>query len=459
MAHIKADKIGLYYPVFGAGAEARKQEETQSNTGAGRIIRKRFGFGGHQIAALDNISFELGRGDRLGLIGRNGSGKTTLLRVLSKIYAPSTGKLTLEGDVAGMLDLGLGLRREASGYENIRIRLLAAGISRREIKERMKEISAYSELGQFLAMPIRTYSRGMTMRLAFSIITSLNPNILIMDEWIGAGDGGFQLKTQERMNDLMSDAGIVVIASHSHALLRDTCNLGLWLDSGEIRFFGAVDEAIKRYQDDLRQPVSFSNSPSTLESGEIAEPVEAPSEPDSLLAPAQASGQSADRHQLDAAPEEQKYEFGTTLFFRLGGNAETYLQSGWVGAEPNHIWSLGQESELCLPLSEPQAELAGASHVQLGIALMPYVVDGKLDEQRLTVQVNEVQVFEGAFAAQRAIFIKVPTEIILKHQPLLIRFAHPDCARPGDLVEGSQDMKPLAFAFKELQLKIVPAED
>lgn len=194
------------------------------------------GAGRHRyVSALDGVSFELKAGDRLGLVGANGAGKTTLLKVLYGIYEPTGGALTVAGRVDALFNIDLGFRAEATGRRNILLRGLINGWSEAEIAEKTDEIIAFSELGEFIDMPFKSYSQGMAARLAFSIATTLEPEILLMDEWIGAGDASFQRKAEERMAKLADKAGIVVLASHNAELIRKTCNRSLELDKGRTR--------------------------------------------------------------------------------------------------------------------------------------------------------------------------------------------------------------------------------
>lgn len=189
------------------------------------------------VNALDGVSFSLKAGDRLGLVGANGSGKTTLLKVLYGIYEPTSGRIETTGRVDALFNISLGFRQEATGRRNIVLRGLINGWSEEEIESRMEDIIAFSELGEFIDVPIKAYSQGMAARLAFSVATSLDPQILLMDEWIGAGDPPFQEKARARMNELAEKAGIIVLASHNHALIRRTCNLILELDKGRVKSF------------------------------------------------------------------------------------------------------------------------------------------------------------------------------------------------------------------------------
>jgi ABC-type polysaccharide/polyol phosphate transport system ATPase subunit len=198
------------------------------------------------VRALDQISFTLGRGDRLGLIGSNGAGKSTLIRVLADIYAPSAGKIERKGTLIPMFDIGIGFDHEATGYENIFLRGMMMGLTRREIADRTDEIAAFSELGEYLDLPIRTYSAGMTLRLMFSIATSVAGDIILMDEWIAAGDESFQNKAQKRLLEITGKAGILVIASHDPNTLLRHCNLGMRLEKGRVVDFGPIEKVLSR---------------------------------------------------------------------------------------------------------------------------------------------------------------------------------------------------------------------
>src|SRR5258706_9070764 len=198
------------------------------------------------VRALDQVSFTLGKGDRLGLVGPNGAGKSTLIRVLADIYAPSAGTIERRGTLIPMFDIGIGFDQEATGYENIALRGMMMGLSRREIAARTDEIAAFSELGEYLDLPLRTYSAGMTLRLMFSIATSVAGDIILMDEWISVGDESFQNKAQKRMLEITGKAGILVIASHDPNTLLQHCNLGMRLEKGRIFVFGPIGTVLNR---------------------------------------------------------------------------------------------------------------------------------------------------------------------------------------------------------------------
>lgn len=209
--------------------------------------------GKHQVVrALENVSLDLRQGDRLAVIGHNGSGKSTLLKVLAGIYPPQSGHVESSHPTSGIFNIALGFRQEATGYRNILIKGLIAGKSRAEIDHALPEIADFTELGPYLDMPMHTYSSGMSMRLAFAVATAFSSDILLMDEWIGAGDAQFREKIVKRMNSFVESAHIFVLASHSTHLLRRLATRAIWLEAGSIREEGPVDELIDRYEAEAR---------------------------------------------------------------------------------------------------------------------------------------------------------------------------------------------------------------
>lgn len=200
------------------------------------------------VEALRDVNLHLREGDRVGLVGHNGAGKSTLLRLLSGIYEPTRGAAEVHGRVAPVFDLGVGMDPEISGYENIVIRGLFLGQTRRQMKAKIDEIAEFSELGDYLSMPLRTYSTGMRVRLALGVVTSIEPEILLLDEGIGAVDAAFMAKARERLQDMVKRSGILVFASHSNDFLAQLCNTALWIDHGEVRQAGLVDEVVEAYE-------------------------------------------------------------------------------------------------------------------------------------------------------------------------------------------------------------------
>jgi lipopolysaccharide transport system ATP-binding protein len=231
MARIRARDLVVEFPIYAASTRSLKNAVLRATTG-GKVARD----SGRRVTvtALDHVSFDFREGDRVGLVGHNGSGKTTLLRVLAGAYEPVAGDLRIEGRVASLLDLSLGLDQEATGYENILVRGLMMGYSVREMRRRTEEIAAFSELGDYLNMPVRTYSSGMQLRLAFSVATSVEAEILIMDEWLSAGDADFAEKATRRLLDLVARSSILVLATHSAELVESLCNRVLRLEHGRV---------------------------------------------------------------------------------------------------------------------------------------------------------------------------------------------------------------------------------
>ncbi len=200
------------------------------------------------IEALTDITVNLEHGSRVALVGHNGAGKTTLLRLMAGIYEPTRGVAEISGRVAPVFDLGVGMDPEISGLENIMIRGLFLGMTRRQMEERVDDIAEFTELGDFLRMPLRTYSTGMRVRLALGVVTSIDPEILLLDEGIGAVDAAFLAKSKKRLADLVERSGLLVFASHSDEFLRELCDTAIWMEHGQVKQQGELDEVLRAYK-------------------------------------------------------------------------------------------------------------------------------------------------------------------------------------------------------------------
>lgn len=202
-----------------------------------------------EFHALNDISFTVERGEVVGLVGKNGAGKSTALKVISGILGPTEGSVTVRGNVVPMLELGSGFDFELSGRENIFLNGAILGYSRAFLEAKYQEILAFSELEEFIEQPIRTYSSGMLMRLAFSIATVVEPEILIVDEILAVGDADFQIKSRQRMTALMGCGTTVLLVSHDIKQIKDLCNRAIWLDHGLIKMMGDAKTVCARYQE------------------------------------------------------------------------------------------------------------------------------------------------------------------------------------------------------------------
>ncbi len=200
-----------------------------------------------EFHALSDVSFSVERGEVIGIIGRNGAGKSTLLKVISGIFKPTVGKVTLHGNIAPMLELGSGFDPELTGEENIFLNGAILGFSEKYLKARKADIIEFSELGDFIHMPIKTYSSGMIMRLAFSVATMVDPEILIVDEILSVGDEFFQKKSFERMQQMMSGGTTVLFVSHSIQQIKQVCNRVIWLENGRVKAIGDVESLCDQY--------------------------------------------------------------------------------------------------------------------------------------------------------------------------------------------------------------------
>jgi ABC-2 type transport system ATP-binding protein len=232
------------FPIF--DAKSRSLKKTFLGKAGGTIGRNTSNV--LVIEALKDITLSLSTGDRVGLVGHNGAGKSTLLRLLSGIYEPTRGKAIVKGRVAPIFDLGVGMDPEISGYENIIIRGLFLGETRKKMLSKVDEIAEFTELGEYLSMPMRTYSTGMRVRLAMGVVTSIDPEILLLDEGIGAVDAEFLKKAQTRLQGLVERSGILVFASHSTEFLARLCKTAIWIDHGSIKMMGGIEDVVRAYE-------------------------------------------------------------------------------------------------------------------------------------------------------------------------------------------------------------------
>lgn len=231
MAHISICDLSVEFAIYGTKARSLKNTVLAQATG-GRVMA-----GARDVVtvrAIDNLNLEIADGDRIGLIGHNGSGKTTLLRVLAGIYKPASGSINIQGRVGTLLDPSAGMDSEATGIENVFLRGYLLGMSKREIEANLPDIADFTNLGDFLFLPMKTYSAGMAARLAFAISTAPRHDILLIDEGIGAGDIDFQEKARRRVEGLFSRTRIVLLASHSDTLIRQFCNRCLTMEHGRL---------------------------------------------------------------------------------------------------------------------------------------------------------------------------------------------------------------------------------
>lgn len=234
MAHIHLDKLSLSYPAYGTKARSLKLSLMQVATG-GKLLRSAKQA---TVLALQDISFELRPGDRLGLVGHNGSGKTSLLKVLAGIYPPSSGTLSVSGRINSLFNVMVGMDHGLTGYENIFLRGLLLGLSKSEIQKKIPEIAAFAELGDFLQMPLNSYSTGMLVRLGFSIMTCVRSDILLIDEIFGTGDAPFICKAKAKIEELAHPSNILVLSTHDEEMIHAFCNKILWLEHGTVKYFG-----------------------------------------------------------------------------------------------------------------------------------------------------------------------------------------------------------------------------
>jgi ABC-2 type transport system ATP-binding protein/lipopolysaccharide transport system ATP-binding protein len=248
VASIVVENISVIFPVYGARSRSLKNALIASTTG-GRVmtdVKEHV-----SIEALTDFSIQINHGERIGLIGHNGAGKSTLLRVLNGIYEPQVGRVVVEGRTVPLFDMSLGTDPESTGYENILLRGMYLGFTRAEIRDKVQEIADFAGLGSFLDMPVKTYSTGMAARLTFAISTAIEPDILLIDEGIGAGDAAFLEKAKQRLEDLIERTRILILASHDEQLVRRWCSKAVLFEKGRSVNMGPVDEILAQYHTGL----------------------------------------------------------------------------------------------------------------------------------------------------------------------------------------------------------------
>lgn len=244
MAYIKLDNVSVEIPIFNSQGRSLKKKLIGMATGGKIGLTEK---GKTVVKSLSDISLEIKPNERLGLLGHNGAGKSTLLRVLGKVYEPTCGRAIIEGSIGSLISISLGIDSEATGVENIFLRAALLGISKEQVIKDLDSIIEFSELGEFINMPVRTYSTGMHMRLAFAVSTMIRPDILLMDEWLSVGDKSFQSKAESRLNNLIENSSILVLASHSRSLIERCCTKVAWLEHGQIKKIGSPKEICAEY--------------------------------------------------------------------------------------------------------------------------------------------------------------------------------------------------------------------
>ncbi|SFI90297.1 lipopolysaccharide transport system ATP-binding protein [Bosea sp. OK403] len=248
MAHIVLDGASVELAIYNSRGRGLKSEILRRTVGGGLQNDRDSSI--QVVKALSEVSLEARDGDRIGLIGGNGAGKTTLLRVLSRVYPPTSGIASIEGRVSSLIDLAMGMDTDATGYENIEMRSIMLGLDYKQAQAIIPDVEEFSQLGDFLSLPIRTYSSGMMLRLAFAVSTAVHPDILILDEVIGVGDAAFAERAEDRLHNMIQKASIVFLASHDNNSIRRFCNRTLWMKGGKLMMDGPPDEVLAAYAAD-----------------------------------------------------------------------------------------------------------------------------------------------------------------------------------------------------------------
>ncbi len=244
MTRISVEHLSIDFPLY--HGESRSLKKTVFAAAAGRRLgqdgRKRL-----VVQAVRDVDFELHSGDRLGLIGANGAGKSTLLRTLAGIYEPSGGRITIEGALSALLDASQGMNPDLTGRENIRLRGLYSGLRPQQIEQLEQDVAQFAELDDFINLPVRIYSSGMVVRLGFALATAIRPQILLMDEWILAGDAAFMGRARARLESMVQGAEILVLSTHAPDVVMQWCNRVIWLEGGRVRADGTPHDILQQY--------------------------------------------------------------------------------------------------------------------------------------------------------------------------------------------------------------------
>lgn len=251
MASITLEDASFWYPVFDSTGRSLKvsmmRQLGSSNVREGGVV---------EVQALSEVSLEVRDGDRVGLVGRNGSGKSTLLKVLARVIHPQRGGVRIDGRVVPLISRGIGIQPELSGFQNIDLPMRLLGATEAEIKKAKKEVPEWTGLGDFIHLPVRTYSDGMRARLLFAICTSVRGDILVMDEWLSTGDADFVTRAQQKLNEMLESTRIVVLASHSLEIIRKMCNVVCWMERGQIIMTGPAAAVLPAYLKGIQRPLT-----------------------------------------------------------------------------------------------------------------------------------------------------------------------------------------------------------
>ena len=261
---VRVDNLRIDFPIYHGNSRSLKQTvlamaRDTAKAGSSRLradLRSRV-----VVQALREVSFALGSGDRLGLVGNNGAGKTTLLRALAGIYEPVGGRVHVQGSIGALLDANLGMNMELTGRENIALRGLYQGLPRSAIRRLQEDVEDFAELGEFMDLPVRFFSSGMVVRLGFSLATAIRSEVLLMDEWILAGDASFMAKARSRLEDVVRGAQILVLSSHVVEIVEQWCNRLIWLEGGRVRADGPTAEVMPAYREATGQTVVHEKAP------------------------------------------------------------------------------------------------------------------------------------------------------------------------------------------------------
>jgi ABC-type polysaccharide/polyol phosphate transport system ATPase subunit len=441
MARVILENVRVDFPIYGVQQRSLRTAIIRRATG-GLIHRE----GRHNervvVRALSGVSLRLEEGDRLGLVGHNGSGKSTLLKVIAGIYEPIVGTRMVEGRVTPLFDMMPGLDPEDNGYQNILTSGMLLGMSRDQVESKIPEIEEFCELGEYLSLPVRTYSAGMTMRLGFALVTALDPGVLLMDEGFGTGDLRFTERATERMGEFIGRSRIIVLASHSDTMIKSMCNKAALMQEGRVVAVGPVDDIYERYEAMAHADASHA-AVAAAPAGVAAAPAAVTAAP---------AGVAAASAAVAAAPERQVYsedsirDIGLVDRLRRNTGAVRFIRAIARDASGKSRWTYKPGETMTFRFEYEVLDPVPS----LGLAFSLYhPTDGIVTEIREVVSAEALEA--GHTGAVELTLLRLP---LMPNRLLLwVWLGNADRSSAYDCIDANVDLPPLTIASETMTLR------